>query len=121
MLFNHDTLNGPALLDPSKLTDGTKVSAILLTRFDITGDATKQVTGLEFLKHVSLSNSANNITIEWAGIQTAHPDELRYECTIEQKGKKGIWEQKSAERQVVYGNLAPMFFECGSPELKHLN
>ncbi len=101
------TQNGPVLLDPSKLTDNSKVSAILLTRFDITGEAKKQVTGLEFLKHISLSNTANNITIEWAGIQTAHPEDLRYECKLELKGQNVDWVQKGSERQVVYANMGP--------------
>ncbi len=103
MLFA--TLNGPALIDPSKLTEGTKVSAILLTRFEIAGDKKKQLTGLEFLKHIPLSNTDNNITLEWAGIQTANPDELHYECKLERSGEKKDWEQKGAERQAVYANL----------------
>ncbi|MFN0037721.1 MAG: two-component regulator propeller domain-containing protein [Saprospiraceae bacterium] len=99
------TVNGPALLDPSKLTEGAKVSAILLTRFEISGQTKKQVAGLEFLKRIALSNEDNNITLEWAGIQTARPDELRYECKMERKGEKKDWEQKDTERQAVYANL----------------
>ncbi|MFN0175853.1 MAG: two-component regulator propeller domain-containing protein [Saprospiraceae bacterium] len=101
------TVSGPALIDPSKLTEGSPVSAILLTRFQITGETKKQLTGLEFLKHIPLSNTDNNITIEWAGIQTARPDELRYECKMELKGEKMDWEQKGNERQAVYANLEP--------------
>jgi len=101
------TVNGPALIDPSKPTEGAPVSAILLTRFKITGETKKQLTGLEFLKHIPLSSTDNNITIEWAGIQTAHPDELRYECKMERKGEKIDWEQKGADRQAVYANLDP--------------
>jgi len=101
------TVTGPAQIDPSKLTEGAPVSAILLTRFQITGESKKQLTGLEFLKHIPLSSTDNNITIEWAGIQTARPDELRYECKMERKGEKMEWEQKGAEHQVVYANLQP--------------
>ncbi|MBC7777045.1 MAG: response regulator [Phycisphaerae bacterium] len=101
------TLNGPVLIEPSKLTESTKASAILLTRFEISGETKNHVTGLEFLKRISLSNTDNNITIEWAGIQTARPEELRYECKLERKGQKKDWEQKGAERQAVYANLEP--------------
>ncbi|MBK6995450.1 MAG: response regulator [Lewinellaceae bacterium] len=101
------TVTGPAQIDPSKLTEGAPVSAILLTRFQITGETKKLLTGLEFLKHIPLSSTDNNITIEWAGIQTARPDELRYECKMELKGEKMEWEQKGAEHQVVYANLEP--------------
>ena len=101
------TISGPALIDPSKLTEGAPVSAILLTRFKIAGETNKQLTGLEFLKHIPLASTDNNITIEWAGIQTAHPEELLYECKMERTGEKRDWEQKGTERQAVYANLVP--------------
>ncbi len=101
------TVNGPALLDPSKLTPGAPASAILLTQFKIAGDSKKQLTGLEFLKHIQLSSTDNNITIEWAGIQTARPDELHYEFKLERKGEKKDWESKGESRQAVFANLEP--------------
>jgi len=101
------SLNGPVLIEPSKYTENAKASAILLTRFDISGETKNQVTGLEFLKRISLPSTDNNFTIEWAGIQIARPEELRYECKLERKNNPAPWEQKGAERQAVYSNLEP--------------
>lgn len=100
-------VKGLLSLNPSQLGEARAPSAILLTHFEVSGAQHKRSLSAEFLRHVQLSNSENNITIGWAGIQTARPNELRYLCKLERKGEKAEWEYKGEERQAVYANLDP--------------
>lgn len=97
--------SGLVRVEPWQRTELRPPSIILLTKFETSNP--KPMAGLEFLRHIQLANDQNNISIQWAGIQTARVDDLRYECKLEKKGEKRPWEQKALERQAVYANLAP--------------
>lgn len=116
--------SGLVKIDPAQMGETRPASGILLTRFVTGANGRSILPSLEFLGHVQLSNQENNITLEWAGIQTDRPEELRYECKLERKGEKKEWEQKGLERQAVYANLEPGAYTfrvriagSGSPEL----
>ena len=98
-------VRGLLLLDPLQMDENRPPSAILLTRFETNEKGKKRNLAVEFLKNIQLPNKENNLTIEWAGIQTAHPNELIYECKLERKGRAAAWEKKGTERQAVYANL----------------
>ncbi|HLP92788.1 MAG TPA: ATP-binding protein [Saprospiraceae bacterium] len=78
---------------------------ILLTRFETSHP--QSIPGLEFLQHIQLANNQNSLTIGWAAIQTAQSATLLYECQLEKKGQKTLWEYKGTDRQAVYTNLDP--------------
>lgn len=101
-------IRGLLALDPAQMDESRPPFAILLTRLETSGERGKKTkVGLEFLKHIQLANEENNITLEWAGIQTARPSELLYECKLERKGERKNWEQKGNEHQTVYSSLSP--------------
>lgn len=100
-------VRGLLSLNPAQTREVPPVSSILLTRFETSEKTKTRTHGLEYLKHIQLSSTENNLAIEWAGIQTARAGELRYECKLERKGEKKDWEKKEAERQAVYANLDP--------------
>jgi signal transduction histidine kinase/ligand-binding sensor domain-containing protein/ActR/RegA family two-component response regulator len=99
--------SGLVRIDPSIMGETRPATSILLTRFETGANGQNPWTSLEFLNHIQLSNQENNITLEWAGIQTDRPNELRYECKLERQDEKKDWEQKGLERQAVYANLEP--------------
>ncbi|MDX1911751.1 MAG: ATP-binding protein [Saprospiraceae bacterium] len=101
------SLQGIVCLDPSQMQEKLPASRILLTGFEVSGAKRIFQAAPEFLENVQLRHFENNLTLEWAGIQLAQSGELRYECKLERRGKKGVWEQKGAERQAVYANLDP--------------
>ncbi|MCC7465325.1 MAG: hypothetical protein IT261_03605, partial [Saprospiraceae bacterium] len=97
--------SGLVRVEPWQNTELRPPSNILLTKFETSNP--KPIAGLEFLRHIQLANDQNNLSIQWAGIQTARVGALRYECKLEKKGEKRPWEQKALERQAVYANLDP--------------
>lgn len=101
------SLQGVVCLDPSQVQKKMPPSRILLTSFEVSGTRRVFQMAPEFLENVQLRPYENNLTLEWAGIQLAQSGELRYECRLERKGKKGEWESKGVERQAVYANLDP--------------
>ena len=101
------SIKGLLLLDPAKIIENQAVSAILLTRFETTNKEKSAKLNLEFLQHIQLSYGENDLTIEWAGIQTAISKDLNYECKLERAGKAEPWEFKGKSLQSVYSNLAP--------------
>ena len=99
--------SGLILVDPTQMGEVRGSSSILLTRFETNEKDWGKASALEFSKHFQLASGQNNLTLEWAGIQTARAGELRYECKLVRKGEKKDWEKKGLERQAVYANLDP--------------
>jgi signal transduction histidine kinase/CheY-like chemotaxis protein/ligand-binding sensor domain-containing protein len=101
------TSRGMLHLDPDRNEVMAPPSAVLLTRFSTSGLSRSDSLPTEYLQKVQLGHLQNSITIEWAGIQTAASELLRYECMLEKKGGKAHWEYKGAARQAVFANLDP--------------
>ncbi len=94
-------------IDPLQLKERLAPKCMVLTRLETSEKGKKRDFNPEFLQHIQLANEQNNITIEWAGIQTAQPGELLYECKLERQGEQTEWEFKGVSRQTVYANLEP--------------
>lgn len=115
--------SGLVRVAPDQVSEPRPPGHILLTRFETSNPQTIQ--GLEFLRHIQLANNQNSLTIGWAAIQTAQSASLLYECQLEKKGQKALWEYKGTDRQAVYANLEPGAYTfkvrvagSSSPELR---
>lgn len=98
------TRNGVSRLDP-KVDPPLGPPPIMITRVRVAG--VKQSVpelGTTEVEKLDLQNSQNNLQIDFSSVGFASPERVRYQFMLE--GADSDWSPPTAERSVIYSNLA---------------